>query len=400
MMRWEIMGMMANRILSIAMAGLLASCTSLPRSGPDQRLVGTNASVTVGTGDQKVGIDYALVDINNAVLSHISTTDQGSLRGSFGATRDGIPDIVLGVGDVVQVSVFEAQAGGLFIPADAGARPGNYITLPSQTVDRQGNLTVPYAGTIRAAGKPVNDLQIEIASRLANRAIEPQVVVSVSESRSMEASVLGDVNSPKKITLSPAGERVLDVISEAGGLSAPAAETSITLQRRGKQATVAYNTLARSSAENIYVQPEDTVIVRRERRTYLAFGVTGQSGSFDFEDTDLMLGDALAKAGGLLDDKAEPQAVLLYRTVNKSFLSKLGVDTAHFKSDDVPVIFRTNLKNPSGFFAVQKFPMLNKDVIYVSTSDAVELTKFLTILNSATSSINNVANTRDTIRNQ
>jgi polysaccharide biosynthesis/export protein len=208
------------------------------------------------------------------------------------------------------------------------------------------------------------------------------------------------VNSPKKITLSPAGERVLDVISEAGGLSAPAAETSITLQRRGKQATVAYNTLARSSVENIYVQPEDTVIVRRERRTYLAFGVTGQSGSFDFEDTDLMLGDALAKAGGLLDDKAEPQAVLLYRTVNKSFLSKLGVDTAHFKTDNVPVIFRANLRDPSGFFAVQKFPMLNKDVIYVSTSDAVELTKFLTILNSATSSINNVANTRDTIRNQ
>jgi polysaccharide biosynthesis/export protein len=206
------MGMMANRILSIAMAGLLASCTSLPRSGPDQRDVSADATVKVGTGDQKVGIDYALVDINKAVLDHISTAAEGSLRGGFGTSRDGIPDIVLGVGDVVQVSVFEAQAGGLFIPADAGARPGNYITLPSQTVDRQGNLTVPYAGTIRAAGKPVHDVQIEIASRLANRAIEPQVVISVSESRSMEASVLGDVNSPKKITLSPAGERVLDVI--------------------------------------------------------------------------------------------------------------------------------------------------------------------------------------------
>jgi polysaccharide biosynthesis/export protein len=393
------MGMMANRILSIAMAGLLASCTSLPRSGPDQRDVSADATVKVGTDDRKVGIDYALVDINKAVLDHISTTAEGSLRGGFGASRDGVPDIVLGVGDVVQVSVFEAQAGGLFIPADAGARPGNYITLPSQTVDRQGNLTVPYAGTVRAAGKPVHDVQIEIASRLANRAIEPQVVISVSESRSMEASVLGDVNSPKKITLSPAGERVLDVISEAGGLSAPAAETSISLQRRGKQAEVSYNTLARNSAENIYVQPGDTILVRREKRTFLAFGVTGQSGSFDFEDSNLMLGDGLAKAGGLLDDKAEPQSVLLYRTVKKSFLARLGVDTTRFTSDEVPVIFRANLRDPSGFFAVQKFPMQNKDVLYVSTSDAVELTKFLTILNSATSSVSNVVDTRDNLRN-
>ncbi|MBP2547973.1 polysaccharide export outer membrane protein [Neorhizobium galegae] len=392
--------MMTNRILAIAIAGLLAGCTSLPRSGPDQHVVDSGAAVTVGTGDQKVGIDYALVDINSAVLSHISGATEGSLSRGFGARRDGIPDIVLGVGDVVQVSVFEAQSGGLFIPADAGARPGNYITLPNQTVDRQGNISVPYAGSVSAVGKTVSDLQIEIASRLANRAIEPQVVVSVIESHSMEAAVLGDVNNPKKITLSPSGERILDIISEAGGLSAAAAETSITLQRRGKQATAAYNTLARNSAENIYVQPGDTIIVRRDKRTYLAFGVTGQSGSFDFEDTDLTLGDALAKAGGLLDDKAEPKAVLLYRNESKHFLASLGVDTSRFKSDTVPVIFRANLRDPSGFFSVQKFPMQNKDVLYVSTSDAVELTKFLTILNSATSSVNNVANTRDTIRNQ
>lgn len=391
--------MKANRILSIAMASLLAGCTTLPRSGPDQRAVDAGASVKVASPEQKVGIDYALVDITESVLQHVAQASSGSLSGGFGGGRGGVPDILLGVGDTVQVAIFEAQAGGLFIPADAGSRPGNYITLPNQTVDRQGNITVPYAGTIRAAGRRVDDVQIDIASRLANRAIEPQVVLTVVDSRSREAAVLGDVNSPKKIDLSPAGERVLDVISEAGGLSGPAAETTITVQRGGRQATVAYNLLARNSAENIYVQPGDTVIVRRERRTFLAFGVTGQSGSIDFEDSDLMLGDALAKAGGLLDDKAEPTAVFLYRVVSRDFLSSIGVDTKRFRSEQVPVIFRANLRDPAGFFAVQKFPMQNKDVLYVSTSDAVELTKFLTILNSATSSVNNVVNTRDNLRN-
>jgi hypothetical protein len=33
-------------------------------------------------------------------------------------------EIRLGIGDVVSITIFEAAAGGLFIPSDAGARPG------------------------------------------------------------------------------------------------------------------------------------------------------------------------------------------------------------------------------------------------------------------------------------
>ena len=59
--------------------------------------------------------------------------------------------ITLGIGDVVSLTIFEAEAGGLFLPSEAGARPGNFVTLPDQMVDSDGNITVPYAGTIRAA---------------------------------------------------------------------------------------------------------------------------------------------------------------------------------------------------------------------------------------------------------
>jgi hypothetical protein len=39
--------------------------------------------------------------------------------------------------------IFEAEAGGLFVPSEAGARPGNFVTLPEQIVDSNGNITVP-----------------------------------------------------------------------------------------------------------------------------------------------------------------------------------------------------------------------------------------------------------------
>nr|WP_285230055.1 polysaccharide biosynthesis/export family protein [Neorhizobium galegae] len=371
----------------------------LPRSGPDPHAVEANATVKAFSAvGNKAGIDYALIDINKAVLAHLPKSAGPGLSADFGSGSSGPPPLTLGVGDVVQVSVFEAQSGGLFIPADAGARPGNYITLPNQTIGRDGTLSVPYANKVKAAGRPVDAVQLDIAERLANRAIEPQVVISTVTSRSMGASVLGDVKQAKKIELSPAGDRIIDVISEAGGLSVPKEEATVTLQRRGRSVTVAYRTLSEHPRENIYVQPGDTIFVDRNRRTFLAFGLTGESGRFDFDDANLSLGEALAKAGGLLDDKAEPQSVLLYRLVERDFLRNIGLDVSRFRARDVPVIFRANLGDPAAFFAVQQFPMQDKDVIYVSTADAVELAKFLTVLNSVTASTRDIASSHDAWR--
>ncbi len=388
-----------SAVLTLASVAFLSGCTGLPRSGPDLHAVEANATVKAfAAAGNTVGIDYALVDINQAVLAHLRKSARSSLSAGFGTGNSAPPPLALGVGDVVQVSVFEAQSGGLFIPADAGARPGNYITLPNQTIGRDGTLSIPYASKVRAAGRPVDAVQLDIAERLANRAIEPQVVISTVISRSMGASVLGDVKQAKKIELSPAGERIVDVISEAGGLSVPAEEATVTLQRRGRNVTVAYRTLNERPQENIYVQPGDTIFVGRNRRTFLAFGVTGESGRFDFEDSDLTLGEALAKAGGLLDDKAEPRSVLLYRVADRDLLRNLGVDVSRIKTGDVPVIFRANLRDPAAFFAVQQFPMQDKDVLYVSTADAVELVKFLTILNSVTASTRDITSSHDALR--
>lgn len=386
-------------VLTLATVAFLSGCTGLPRSGPDPSAVEANATVKAFTATgNRVGIDYALVDINQSVLAHLPKSTSPNLSAGFGSGSSGPPPLTLGVGDVVQVSVFEAQSGGLFIPADAGARPGNYITLPNQTIGRDGTLSVPYANKVKAAGRPVDAVQIDIAERLANRAIEPQVVISTVTSRSMGASVLGDVKQAKKIELSPAGERIIDVISEAGGLSIPKEEATVTLQRRGRSVTVAYRTLSEHPRENIYVQPGDTIFVDRNRRTFLAFGLTGESGRFDFDDSNLSLGEALAKAGGLLDDKAEPQSVLLYRLVERDLLRNIGLDVSRFRAREVPVVFRANLRDPAAFFAVQQFPMQDKDVIYVSTADAVELVKFLTILNSVTASTRDIASSHDAWR--
>ncbi|MFC5758224.1 polysaccharide biosynthesis/export family protein [Rhizobium sp. GCM10022189] len=391
------------RRTSIVAATLIAlsSCTSLPRSGPDHTDIDKSASVKVTTKDRKVGIDYVLIDLNKAILPFFNEVQSSSL-GGFGGGKGGAPDIPLGAGDVVQISIFEAQAGGLFIPSDAGSRPGNFITLPAQTIDKNGTISVPYAGRVPASGRLKEEVERDIEDRLASRAIEPQVVLTTTTSKSAEVAVVGDVNDPQKVQLTPAGDRILDVISTAGGLTTPNIETNVTLQRRGRTATVPYETLLRNPAENIYVAPGDTVSVEHERRTYIALGATGQQNRIEFEDSNLTLGEGIAKAGGVLDNRADPREVVLYRQVDRKTLQKLNIDVSRFAGTQVPVIFRANMRDPATMFAIQQFLLKDKDVIYISNADSVELVKFLDILNSITSTASGVSSdvvdTRDAVR--
>lgn len=379
-----------SRVSTVALTALFVGCAALPRSGPDEGAIANGAKVVVSTPDKKVGIDYVLVDLNKEILAYFDAAPAASLTQGFGGGKGPAPELPLGVGDVVSVAIFEAQSGGLFIPADAGSRPGNYVTLPNQTVDRDGNISVPYAGRIRAAGRSVAEVQSDIEDALANRAIEPQVVITTVTDRANLVSVLGDVNSPAKVQITAAGERILDAIAEAGGLSTPGVETYVTLQRRGRTATVLFDRLVKSPSENIFLAPGDTVYVNRERRTFLAFGASGASGRVDFDDSDLTLGEALGKAGGLLDNRADPSQVFVYRTESRDLVKKFGVDLSKMSGNEIPVIYKANLRDPAAFFASQKFAMRDKDILYISNAKSVELTKLLSIINEVSTTTSGV----------
>ena len=126
-------------------------------------------------------------------------------------------DIRFGIGDIVSVTIFEASSGGLFIPAEAGVRPGNFINIPTQAVDVNGNISIPYGGAIRARGRTQVELQQAIVDALKDRAIEPQAIVSIADQRTSLITLLGDVARPSRIPAQLTPERILDAISRAGG---------------------------------------------------------------------------------------------------------------------------------------------------------------------------------------
>ncbi|MDQ2705188.1 MAG: polysaccharide export protein [Pseudomonadota bacterium] len=355
----------------------ISGCTALPSAGPE-----IDSASYAAVNPQK-GAPHAVVNVTPEVIRVVEKSQPESGLGSF--RGPGAASIRIGIGDVVGVTIFEASPGGLFIPLESTNSSGNFVNLPDQKVDSAGNISVPYAGSIKAAGQEPAAVQRVIEQRLASRAIEPQAVVAVKSQTSSEVSVLGDVNAPSKFPINADGERILDVIAKAGGPKQPGYETYVTLQRGKKKATIYFQKLVREPSNNIHVLPNDTIYVYREAHAFTAFGASGENGRFDFAEETISLSDALGKAGGLLDNRANPGAVMVYRTEDRKTAAKLGVPVEKFGDDHIPVIYQFNLRDPGGFFLASSFPVHNKDVIYIGNAAIVRFMKFIDVVGATTS---------------
>jgi len=331
-------------------------------------------------------LPYALVRVTPEVLGTLRHYEP-RFSTAF-AKRTSPRGFRLGIGDIVSVTIFESAAGGLFIPAEAGSRSGNFVVIPNQTVDNNGDITVPYAGAIHARGRTLTEVQESIVAALKDRAIEPQAVVSLVQQQTSLVSVLGDVHNAGRFPATASGERILDAITRAGGPSSQGYDTWVTLERQGHRASLPFGALVYEPSNNIYTLPNDVIFLYRQPQTFLAFGAGDHQGEFNFDAWRISLAEAIAKQGGLADTAADPSSVFLYRGEPRAVAERLGVDCLPFKGPIIPIIYNFNLRDPSGWFLAQSFDMRNKDVIYTSNADSVEISKFLNFLRTVMATAN------------
>jgi polysaccharide biosynthesis/export protein len=374
-------------MLALAATGLLGGC-ALPVAGPE------SWDITSGQSDPE-NLVYGLVRLTPRTVA-ILAENNPQIAGEFGDRR-GPETLRFGVGDVLSITIFESGPGGLFTPPTAGV--SNSVIIPNQSVDDRGNISVPYAGSIRARGRTAIEVQQAIVDALKNAALKPQVVVSMVDQRSSSYSVLGEVRAAGRFAVSASGERILDAIARAGGLSGQGNESWVVFEREGRRALVPFGAIVDVPANNIYVRAHDIIYVFREPQTFLAFGAVGASagggvgaitltggglgtrgGQLPFDAWRITLSEALAKTNGLSDLTANPSSVFLYRGETRHVAELLGVDCSKFDGPIIPIIYNIDMRNPAGFFLASKFEMRNKDVIYVSNASSIESAKLMSFI--------------------
>ena len=367
--------------LSLGLAALLvAGCSTLPASGPTTRQVLSRA--TDPTTASEGGIGITIVPITGSLLRAEGTGVLGEASSSYvgAGSLDGLPPPGsidrIGAGDVLQVNIYEVgvtlfQNGSTELGGESFDPTAKAQSLRGVTVADSGGIVIPYVGTVPASGRTPEEVARTIQSRLKGLSQAPQVTVSVSRSAGNRVIVSGDVREPGVQPLTAARERLLDVIAEAGGPRGQRADSVVRLERGGQSAEIRLDTVSVGDVSDLILSPGDRVEVLERPRSFTVFGATARPGRFPFETSQLTLAEALGKAGGLSDTQADPAGVFLFRFVADP----------EAPNGERPVVYRLDLMQPASYLLAQRFPVDDKDVLYIANAAANQPAKLVGIIN-------------------
>lgn len=351
---------MRTLVLVLTVA-LLAGCAALPHDGPSARSIGADAERS-----------YAVVDLDYRVSQIVAATPPGQLA-TLAAASSTAPNDLIGEGDVLAVWIDEAGSA----QGDVG---GETFRL---TVGRGGFVNAPLAGPVAVSGLTPQQASEVIQRALRSRAVNPQVIVAVETNMSNTVTVIGDVRESGRIPLSPVAGRLLDVLASAGGATKAASDVVVTVARAERTASVPLNVLLEEPEENIRLASGDQVRVAYKPRKFNTFGAFVKASQVEIGDESLTLAGAMSRIGGLDAASANAESVVLFRFERPEVARALGLDSQP-TSRGVPVIYRVNLRDPTGYFVAGMFEVTADDLIYVPHADAAELRKFFDLVMSMT----------------
>lgn len=372
-------GATLRSVLLLTVLMPLAACSLLPSDGPDQ----SDIKSQHGRGAQP---SFELIDIGSAAVGAERWRAQEGFASRFAG--DGKPPVmVIGVGDGISVDIWEAGSDALFSPRAASAGSSSSASarnasLPEQIVSADGSIRLPFAGRVMVAGRTPMKVEQLLTKALAGKTARPQVVVHV-RNNSGAVTVVGDVAAGARVPLSVRGERLLDVLAAAGGVRAPSYETRIQLTRGAQSVSLPLLKVLQDPRENIYLQPGDVIAATRQPQSFTAFGATGRNAQIEFGAERISLIEAVAKTGGLLDNRADPRGVYLFRYEPRAVADAARAMPTSGKSAspaEVRVVYRLDLTQADSYFLAQRFTMRDRDIVYVSSAATNELQKFLQLL--------------------
>ena len=361
------------------LAGLalaLGGCASLPTSGPAGDVIEQGGTV------QQQGV-IQVVEIDDQVARRL--TALGRHRGFNETLGDGSRHSGrIGAGDAVEVSIWEAPPATLFgggtVVDTRAAQTSRSTTLPEQVVDHEGFIGVPFAGRIQAAGRQAHELEADIRERLRGKANAPEVLVRVTRNASSTVTVVGEVSQSLRMPLTPVGERLLDALAAAGGVRQPIGKVTLQVTRGERFESMPLDLVIRDPRQNVPLAAGDVVTALFQPLSFSVLGATGRNEELPLEAQGITLAQALARSGGLIDNRASPQGVFVFRYEQADAIDWPRQPVARTAEGLVPVVYRLDLRSPAGFFHMQNFPVRHRDVLYVSNAPAAELQKFLNLI--------------------
>ena len=373
----------ASRPAVLLCASLAAGCSALPTSVPDERNVFKAQQSAANT------IGFQIVDIRPETVAAIGAAPPEDLRALDALGRPRRADAI-GAGDLLSIAVFEVgtslfgAASGTDTTGDTGGTAPSPITpgaarhtIPALQVDAGGNITFPYVGRVRAAGRTPYELARVIEGGLKSKSTDPQVVVTIASNLSNMVIVSGDVEKPGRVPLTLGRERLADIIAVSGGSKKPDYDTFVQVTRNGTTARILLQTLTQSPRQDIVLVPGDRVQLIYKARSFTAFGASQRVEQVPLNTAQFSLAEGIARVGGPANERADANAVFLVRYEGPAVARRLGIPV---QAAGTPVMYRVDMLNPSNYFLTTRVPIRDQDVLLIANARTDQINKLFGLI--------------------
>ncbi|WP_439141827.1 polysaccharide biosynthesis/export family protein [Pseudooctadecabacter sp.] len=339
-------------------AVLLAGCSLVPRGAGLQTEVLAASDEADDLGRPEFAIETVTRDnlavfadwptINTQHLNWISRVDQPNNR-------------IIAAGDTLAITIWSTEDNGLLI--SPGQRS---VTLPEQRVSSSGRVFLPYVGEQRVSGMSPERARAVIEEKYLDVSPSVQVQLNLMEGRARTVSVVSGVRSPGSYTLADNDVTILQVISDAGGIDARLLNPQVRLQRHGDLYGVSADRLLNRPSLNTTLHGGDTIFIEADDRSFLSLGAAGSEAIHPFPQDLVTALEALSIIGGVSDNRADAQGMLILRRYPAS------VVTADRRGPDHPrTVFTLDLTTADGLFSAGQFEIQPGDLVYVSESPLI-----------------------------
>ena len=192
-------------------------------------------------------------------------------------------EYLLGTGDEVRINI-----------------SGAFDYAGSQTVDRNGQISLPKIGTLNLAGVQVKDLEATVRKQVATVFTNVTVNASLGKLRGVTVYVVGQARQPGTYSLTSLSTLV-NAVFASGGPGANGSLRNITLKRGGKTVTTLdlYDFIAKGDkGRDALLQPGDVITIPPAGPRVALTGATDMGAIYELRDGTTVQ-DLLAIGGGV-----------------------------------------------------------------------------------------------------
>jgi polysaccharide export outer membrane protein len=325
--------------------------------------------------DPKTGLHFHLVEITDfSTLPILSAPLSPPIDNA-----PVLPTDLIGRGDVLNIAIYEtgvtlfaASGSSSILAASAGAggvdSAAHVTNLMPMRVDDEGYIRFPFVGKLDAAGLTSAELQTKIQHALRRMSQNPQVAVTIEQSLTNSVIVGGEIAKSGRLTLQTNHETVADVVALAGGYRGETKDLLLRVNRGGRVQDFRLADMMSGTVGSMLARPGDRIDVIRQPLSFSVMGAAGKVEQIPFSAPTMTLAEALALAGGANPNLGDAKAIFVFR-----------LETAP-DGKPLPMVYHLNMLNAGTVFLSQRFPMQDKDVLYVGNAGFNQPSKLIQVI--------------------